>query len=146
MNIPLTGHYDAYDIPFGYRCQCFVSLAISICDGIALALLPNSKSNTTMIPRIPVFKLKTYCHLKPIEWGIHGIWHRQFTCVEMRKARNASNIWLLTPFSGPIHTTRYVIPNNGISTSNAFDAFLYCRVSAVFADRNFIMSTLTIHF
>lgn len=68
------------------------------------------------------------------------------TCVLIKNALNTSNIWLLTPFCGPIHTTKYVMPSSGISTSNAFDAFLYCRVSAVFADRSFIMSTLTIHF
>lgn len=59
-----------------------------------------------------------------------------FTCVLRRKARATVNTVLL-----PYKTTRYVIPNNGIRTNNAFDAFRYWRVSTVFAERNFVIST-----
>lgn len=48
-----------------------------------------------------------------------------FTCVLRRKARATTNIWLPTPSFGPYNSTRYVIPNNGIRTNNAFDALRY---------------------
>lgn len=81
------------------------------------------------------------------EWiaikGTHSTQIVECTCVDSKAALIALN----TPFSGTYQTTtKYVMPNNGISTSSAFDAFLYCRVSAVAADRNLMMSTLTIHF
>lgn len=50
-------------------------------------------------------------------------------------------ILLPTPSFGEANTSRYVMPSNGIKTSNAFDALRYCRVSAVFAERSFVMST-----
>lgn len=51
------------------------------------------------------------------------------------------NIWLPTPSSGPANTTRYVMPSSGMRTSSAFDAFRYCRVSTVFAERSFVINT-----
>lgn len=50
-------------------------------------------------------------------------------------------ILLPTPSFGAAKTSKYVMPNSGIKTSNAFDALRYCRVSAVFAERSFVMST-----
>lgn len=55
MNIPLTGHFDAFDSPFVYHCRCFVSLAKLKGDGRALAWLPNSKSNTARTRRNPAW-------------------------------------------------------------------------------------------
>jgi hypothetical protein len=46
-----------------------------------------------------------------------------------------------SPSLGPASTTKYVNPRRGISTRSAFDAFLWVRVSAVLADRNFVIST-----
>uniref|UniRef100_A0A1B0A4Q6 Uncharacterized protein n=1 Tax=Glossina pallidipes TaxID=7398 RepID=A0A1B0A4Q6_GLOPL len=52
-----------------------------------------------------------------------------------------SNRLRLTPCSGPTNTSRYVIPNKGISTKRALAAFRYCLVSNVLAERNFVIST-----
>lgn len=60
------------------------------------------------------------------------------TCVLNRRALAIANIELP---SGPIRTRRYVIPSRGLSTKRAFDAFLYWRVSTVFAERSFVIST-----
>lgn len=57
------------------------------------------------------------------------------------KARATANIWLPTPSFGPVSTTKYVIPKSGIRTNKAFDAFRYCFVSTVFAERSFVIRT-----
>lgn len=52
-----------------------------------------------------------------------------------------AKIWLSSPSFGPAITIIYVMPSKGISTKSAFDALRYWRVSTVFADRNFVIST-----
>lgn len=54
MNTLWIGHFDVFDSPSGYRCQCSAFHAISISDGRAPVSLPNSKSNTTATPRNPI--------------------------------------------------------------------------------------------
>lgn len=147
MNNLWTCHFDAYDNPFVYRCQCFVFHAKFPNDATTLVSPRNLRNNTATTPRIPVGEIKLSLLTKLITmFKIIQSWILSQTWVLIKNARRTANIWLLTPFSGPIQTTKYVMPSNGINTSRAFDAFLYWRVSAVFADRNFIMSTLTIHF
>lgn len=76
-----------------------------------------------------------------LEFGMDNN-NKVLTCVLSSTARNMSKIFRITPSLGPIKTTRYVMPSSGSSTNNAFDAFRYCRVSAVFADLSFVINTL----
>lgn len=85
--------------------------------------------------------LRIDCHFKKYTKKLSKNHKRCATCVLNKNARAISKIFCSIPSSGPYSTIKYVNPNNGMRTSKAFDAFRYWRVSAVFADRNFVMST-----
>lgn len=64
----------------------------------------------------------------------------------MSSARIIAKMYLPSPSDGPAITTKYVIPSNGIRTSNALVAFRYCLVSTLLFERSLIISTLKTHF
>lgn len=108
-----------------------------------------NKREEVIFQRVSRFKKKKKSRTcrKWIQWLKRNIFNliwcvdECLTCVLNKKALATIKIWLPTPSVGPAITTRYVIPSNGISTSNAFDALRYWRVSTLFADRSFVIST-----
>lgn len=68
------------------------------------------------------------------------------TCVLSSSARATAKMSLTTPSAGAASTTRYVMPSSGISTSSAFDALRYWRVSTVLAERSFVIRTCEVFF
>lgn len=63
------------------------------------------------------------------------------TWLESNTALEHWNILPIWPSLGPIKVNMYVTPKSGIKTSRAFAAFRYCWVSAVLAERNFVIRT-----